>query len=111
MKARATDNDVIWESYNVSTPVKPEDLTPAQSSEPATEVQPEQSSEPVPQVSKENYGDFFRTDGSLSPELEEVVLTIRDHVNEMSPYEEKFEENLDKYLVQLREAILFNTDL
>ena len=103
MKARATDNDVIWESYNVSTPVKPEDLTPAQSSEPAAE--------PVPQVSKENYGDFFRTDGSLSPELEEVVLTIRDHVNEMSPLEEKFEENLDKYLVQLREAVLFNTDL
>ena len=59
MKARATDNDVIWESYNVSTPVKPEDLTPAQSSVPATEVQPEQSSEPVPQVSKENYADFF----------------------------------------------------
>jgi len=111
MKARSTDNDVIWESYNVSTPVKPEDLTPAQSSVPATEVQPEQSSEPVPQVNKEDYRDFFRTDGSLPPEVEEVVLTIRDHVNEMSPYEEKFEENLDLYLMQLREAILQNTNL
>ena len=111
MKARATDNDVIWESYNVSTPVKPEDLTPAQSSEPAAEVQPEESAEPVAQVSKENSADFFRTDGSLSPELEEVVLTIRDHVNEMSPYEEKFEENLDQYLMQLREAILQNTSI
>lgn len=110
MKQRSDDN-LIWESYNISTPVKPEDLTPAQSSVPATEVQPEQSSEPVPQVSKENYGDFFRTDGTLSPEIEEVVLTIRDHVNEMHPHEEKFEENLDLYLMQLREAILQNTSI
>ena len=99
MKARATDNDLIWENFNQSTPVNPEELAPAQ------------SAEPVPELPEENYGDFFRTDGSLSPELEEVVLTIRDHVNEMSPYEEKFEENLDKYLEKLREAVLFNTDL
>ena len=111
MKARATDNNLIWENFNQSTPVKPEDLTSAQSSQPATEVQPEQSAEPVTQVSKENYRDFFRTDGTLPPEVEEVVLTIRDHVNEMGNLEEKFEENLDLYLMQLREAILQNTDL
>jgi hypothetical protein len=110
MKQRNDDN-LIWESYNISTPVKPEDLTPAQSSVPATEVQPEQSSEPVPQVNKEDYRDFFRTDGTLPPEVQEIVLTIRDHVNEMHPHEEKFEENLDLYLMQLREAILQNTDL
>ena len=92
MKARATDNDLIWENFNQSTPVKPEELPPAE-------------------LPEENYGDFFRTDGSLSPEVEEIVLTVRDHVINMSPREEDFEENLDKYLNQLGKAVVKNIDL
>ena len=99
MKARATDNDLIWENFNQSTPVKPEELAPAQ------------SAEPVPELPEENYGDFFRTDGSLSPEVEEIVLNIRDHVINMSPRVEDFEENLDKYLNQLGKAVVKNIDL
>ena len=38
MKARATDNDLIWENFNQSTPVKPEELAPAQSAEPVPEL-------------------------------------------------------------------------
>ena len=99
MKARATDNDLIWENFNQSTPVTPEELTPAQ------------SAEPVPELPEENYGDFFHTDGSLSPEVEEIVLTVRDHVINMSPREEDFEENLGLYLNQLGKAVVKNIDL
>ena len=79
MKARATDNDLIWENFNQSTPVTPEELTPAQSAEP--------------------------------PEVEEIVLTVRDHVINMSPREEDFEENLGLYLNQLGKAVVKNIDL
>ena len=59
----------------------------------------------------EAYRDMFRTDGSLSPELENLVLTIRDEVVDMGGKEEDFEEHVDRYLEKLREHILHNHSL
>lgn len=58
----------------------------------------------------EAYKDMFRTDGSLSPEIEDLVLTIRDEVLNMGGKEEDFEEHVNLYLEKLREHILRNYD-
>ena len=58
----------------------------------------------------EAYKDMFRTDGSLSPEIEDLVLTIRDEVLNMGGKEEDFEEHVNRYLEKLREHILRNYD-
>ena len=59
----------------------------------------------------EAYRDMFRTDGGLPPEMENLVLTIRDEVVAMGGKEEEFEQHVDLYLEKLREHILHNHSL
>ena len=76
MKARATDNNLIWESLNQPT-----------------------------DVNKEDYVDMFRTDRSLPRDLENMILTIRDDVEKMGK-EEDFGRNLDEYLEMIHQHVM-----
>ena len=76
MKARATDNNLIWESLNQPT-----------------------------DVNKEDYVDMFRTNRTLPEDLENMILTIRDDVEKMGK-EEDFGRNLDEYLEMIRQHVI-----
>ena len=76
MKARATDNNLIWESLNQPT-----------------------------DVNKEDYVDMFRTDGSLPRDMENMILNIRDDVEKMGK-EEDFGRNLDEYLEMIHQHVM-----
>ncbi len=54
---------------------------------------------------------MWSTDGRLSPDMENLVLTIRDHIVEMGGKEENFERDVDIYLTALRDHILKNHSL
>jgi|TARA_R110000851_G_scaffold114897_2_gene240559 hypothetical protein len=76
MKARATDNNLIWESLNQPT-----------------------------DVNKEDYVDMFRTNRTLPEDLENMILTIRDDVEKMGK-EEDFGRNLDEYLEMIHQHVM-----
>lgn len=78
MKARATDNNLIWESLNQPTDVN------------------------------EDYVDMFRTDGSLPRDMENMILNIRDDVEKMGKEEDfgrnldEYLETIRQHVIDLR---------